>query len=66
MLFTPFLSEMGRIKSRFQTGLSAKSQRKVAKAIRRARAMGIMPIHSRPTPRGAGFPIYWKEDDYMH
>ncbi len=38
-----FLNPNGRIKPRKQTGLSAKHQRDVAKAIKRARYMGLIP-----------------------
>ncbi|KAI8384041.1 ribosomal protein S18 [Blakeslea trispora] len=41
-LLTHFVSDMGKILPREQTGLSAKNQRKLAKAIKRARAMGLM------------------------
>ncbi|GAN05673.1 conserved hypothetical protein [Mucor ambiguus] len=39
-LLTHFVSDMGKILPREQTGVSAKNQRKLAKAIKRARAMG--------------------------
>lgn len=39
-----FLSERGKILSRRLTGLSAYNQRKVAKAIKRAQNMGLMPF----------------------
>ncbi|KAJ1673887.1 hypothetical protein EV182_004375 [Spiromyces aspiralis] len=39
-LLSNYVTEMGRIKPKHMTGLSAKSQRKIAKAIRRARAFG--------------------------
>ncbi|KAI9365048.1 ribosomal protein S18-domain-containing protein [Pilaira anomala] len=39
-LLTHFVSDMGKILPRQQTGVSAKNQRKLAKAIKRARAMG--------------------------
>ncbi len=39
-----FLSERGKILSRRLTGLSAYNQRKVAKAIKRAQQLGIMPF----------------------
>jgi small subunit ribosomal protein S18 len=42
-LLSRFVSERGRILSRRLTGLSAFNQRKVAKAIKRAQALGIMP-----------------------
>ncbi|CAO3611283.1 unnamed protein product [Mucor hiemalis] len=41
-LLTHFVSDMGKILPRSQTGVSAKNQRKLAKAIKRARAMGLM------------------------
>ncbi|KAI9490461.1 ribosomal protein S18 [Zychaea mexicana] len=39
-LLSYFVSDMGKILPREQTGVSAKNQRKLAKAIKRARAMG--------------------------
>ncbi|GJJ70725.1 small subunit ribosomal protein S18 [Entomortierella parvispora] len=41
-LLSHYVSPLGRILSREQTGLSAKNQRRVTKAIRRARAMCII------------------------
>ncbi|KAI9475464.1 MAG: ribosomal protein S18, partial [Benjaminiella poitrasii] len=41
-LLSQFVSDMGKILPRSQTGISAKNQRKLAKAIKRARAMGLM------------------------
>lgn len=38
-----FVSERGKILSRRMTGLSAFNQRKVAKAIKRAQSLGLMP-----------------------
>jgi Ribosomal protein S18 len=38
---------MGRILPASRTGCTAKNQRKLGKAIRRARALGFMPIWSR-------------------
>ncbi len=38
-----FLNPHGRIKSRLQTGLTAKHQRDVTRAIKRAREMGLLP-----------------------
>ncbi|ORX68186.1 ribosomal protein S18 [Linderina pennispora] len=49
-LLSNFVSEMGRIRPRHKTGLTAKSQRRVAKAIKRARAFGLMPITSKFNP----------------
>jgi small subunit ribosomal protein S18 len=44
-----FVNQMGRIKSRAETGLTWKNQRKVGKLVRRARAMGLI---SRWTDKG--------------
>ncbi|KAI9307745.1 ribosomal protein S18 [Cunninghamella echinulata] len=41
-LLSHFVSDMGKILPREKTGLTAKNQRKLAKAVKRARAMGIM------------------------
>jgi small subunit ribosomal protein S18 len=41
-LLSEYVSTLGRIKPREATGLSAKNQRKLGKAIRRARALGLM------------------------
>lgn len=46
-LLSEFTSEMGKILPRNVTGLTRKSQRYVGKAIRRARALGILPVMSR-------------------
>ncbi|KZW04121.1 hypothetical protein EXIGLDRAFT_828044 [Exidia glandulosa HHB12029] len=46
-LLNHFMTRMGKIKTRLETNLSWKSQRKVGKAIRRAKAMGIIPQQSR-------------------
>ena len=40
-----FVSERGKILSRRMTGLSAYNQRKVAKAIKRAQSLGLMPYN---------------------
>lgn len=42
-----FTNPHGRILSRKRTGLSAKHQRQVEEAIKRARFMGLMPFISR-------------------
>ncbi len=44
ILLSRFLSERGRILSRRLTGLSAYNQRKVAKAIKRAQNLGLLPF----------------------
>lgn len=46
-LLSEFVTEMGRIKSRNQTKLTWRNQRRVGKAIRRAKMMGIIPMLSR-------------------
>ncbi|KAJ2783218.1 hypothetical protein H4R18_001819 [Coemansia javaensis] len=47
MLLSQYITEMGKIKPRYKSGLSAKSQRRVAKAIRRARSFGLIPVTTR-------------------
>lgn len=43
------MSEMGRIKHSSETGLRPVNQRKIAKAIRRAIGLGLMPsVHKHP------------------
>jgi len=46
-LLSEYISEMGKILPRNVTGLTRKSQRHIGKAIRRARALGILPYMSR-------------------
>ena len=44
-----YMSEMGRIKPRGETGLRPVNQRKIAKAIRRTIGLGLMPsVHRHP------------------
>lgn len=43
-----YLTVTGRIKPRRYTGLSAKSQLQLARAIKRARIMGLLPFVVRP------------------
>ncbi|MFK5586420.1 30S ribosomal protein S18 [Lactobacillus delbrueckii] len=43
-LLKHFISERGKILPRRVTGASAKNQRKVANAIKRARIMGLLPF----------------------
>ncbi|KWU46669.1 hypothetical protein RHOSPDRAFT_31485 [Rhodotorula sp. JG-1b] len=52
-LLSEFVTTMGKIKPRGKTGLQRKTQRKVGKAIRRARSMGIMPTFGISVP-GSG------------
>lgn len=43
------MTDMGRIKHRNETGLRPVNQRRMAKAIRRAIGMGLMPgVHRHP------------------
>jgi small subunit ribosomal protein S18 len=46
-LITYYTTDMGRIKSRRDTRLTWKNQRRIGKAVRRARAMGLIPSFSR-------------------
>jgi len=46
VLMSSFVSEMGKIKHRAETGLTTKSQRRLGKAIRRAKMMGVIPVLS--------------------
>lgn len=46
-LLSAYVSELGKILPRSQTNLTWKSQKQIGKAIRRARAMGIMPVLAR-------------------
>ncbi|TFK28853.1 ribosomal protein S18 [Coprinopsis marcescibilis] len=43
-VLSEYVTEMGLIKPRLITNLTVKSQRKIGKAIRRARMMGVLPI----------------------
>lgn len=44
-----YMTDMGRIKHRNETGLRPVNQRRMAKAIRRAVGMGLMPdVHRHP------------------
>ncbi|KAL8805071.1 MAG: hypothetical protein Q9182_002161 [Xanthomendoza sp. 2 TL-2023] len=48
-MMTEFVTSMGRIRHRRDTGLSGVNQRRVAKAVRRAVGMGLMPsVHKHP------------------
>src|ERR1700761_97594 len=46
-LLCSYTTGLGKIKSRHSTGLTHYNQRRLGKAIRRARAMGIVPFMSR-------------------
>ncbi|MCJ1452830.1 hypothetical protein MMC28_003175 [Mycoblastus sanguinarius] len=48
-MMSEYMTPMGRIKHRRETGLRAVNQRKIAKAIRRAVGMGLIPsVHKHP------------------
>jgi small subunit ribosomal protein S18 len=48
-MMSEYMTEMGRIKHSSETGLRPKNQRKIAKAIRRAIGLGLMPsVHRHP------------------
>lgn len=48
-MMSEYMTPMGRIKPRRETGLRAVNQRKIAKAIRRAVGMGLLPsVHEHP------------------
>lgn len=47
-LLSSFVSELGKIKPRTQTRLTTKTQRRLGKAIRRAKMMGVMPLFYTP------------------
>ncbi|KAF2495208.1 ribosomal protein S18 [Lophium mytilinum] len=48
-MMSEFMTEMGRIKSAQETGLRPVNQRRMAKAIRRAIGVGLMPsVHKHP------------------
>jgi small subunit ribosomal protein S18 len=46
-LLCGFITSMGKIKSRGGTRLTQRSQRRIGKAIRRARQMGVIPWMSK-------------------
>lgn len=48
-VLSAYISEMGKIYGRNITGLTSRSQRRLGKAIRRARMIGILPQLSRPS-----------------
>jgi len=48
-ILSEYVSEMGRIKPMSETGLRPVNQRRIAKAIRRAIGIGLMPsVHKHP------------------
>jgi small subunit ribosomal protein S18 len=55
-LLQRFITERGKIRSRRVTGLSRRDQSKVARAVKRARELGLLPYvdASRPMERTGG------------
>ena len=51
-LLRRFIADSGRIESRRKTGITAKNQRKLAIAIKRARYLGLLPYIVRRRLRG--------------
>lgn len=47
VLVSRFVTRMGKIMTRAETSLTWKNQRRVGKAVRRARMMGVIPALSR-------------------
>ncbi|MHA4814160.1 30S ribosomal protein S18 [Streptomyces aculeolatus] len=47
-LLRRFISDRGKIRSRRVTGLTAQQQREVARAIKNAREMALLPYASKP------------------
>jgi small subunit ribosomal protein S18 len=48
-VMSEYMTSVGRIKHRSETGLRPVNQRKIAKALRRAIGMGLMPsVHRHP------------------
>lgn len=56
-LLSYFVSDMGKIKSRAETKLTWRNQRRLTKAIRRAKMMGIMPILNKHIPQYKAIPL---------
>jgi len=46
-LLKKFVSPQGRILASRKTGTCSKHQRKIAKAVKRARILGLIPFHER-------------------
>ncbi|KAJ7765030.1 hypothetical protein DFH07DRAFT_955861 [Mycena maculata] len=47
-LLTSYMTDMAMIYPRSQTRLTMKSHRRITRAIKRAKMMGVIPLHSRP------------------
>ncbi|MFG1709406.1 30S ribosomal protein S18 [Nonomuraea sp. M3C6] len=48
-LLRKFVSDRGKIRSRRVTGVTVQQQRQIAKAIKNAREMALLPYASRPS-----------------
>ncbi|MGP3955245.1 30S ribosomal protein S18 [Nonomuraea sp. 3N208] len=48
-LLRKFVSDRGKIRSRRVTGITVQQQRQIAKAIKTAREMALLPYASRPS-----------------
>ncbi|MDP4511316.1 30S ribosomal protein S18 [Nonomuraea turcica] len=48
-LLRKFVSDRGKIRSRRVTGVTVQQQRRIAKAIKTAREMALLPYSSRPS-----------------
>jgi len=56
-LLSYFVSDMGKIKSRADNKLTWRNQRRLTKAIRRAKMIGIMPILNKQIPQYKAIPL---------
>lgn len=56
-LLSYFVSDMGKIRSRADTKLTWRNQRRLTKAIRRAKMMGVMPILNKQIPLYKAAPL---------
>ncbi|UBU17865.1 30S ribosomal protein S18 [Nonomuraea gerenzanensis] len=48
-LLRKFISDRGKIRSRRVTGVTVQQQRRIAKAVKTAREMALLPYASRPS-----------------
>jgi small subunit ribosomal protein S18 len=49
-LLRKFVSDRGKIRSRRVTGVTVQQQRQIARAVKNAREMALLPYASRPAP----------------
>ncbi|MFV2175659.1 30S ribosomal protein S18 [Actinomadura sp. LOL_016] len=52
-LLRRFISDRGKIRSRRVTGVTVQQQKQLARAIKNAREMALLPYGSRPPTRGS-------------